>query len=182
MVHRVVGDLEQLGWARMMAITCWPCGGLAHHPGGEDRGADAVGDEEVHDVDRRVHPPAHVEGERHAGPGVRDRRGTSAPSRPRRDCRPCSRSRSAASAAGWPGLASASGAGDVRVAAHQEQPSGLDDVRVRRQRRVAVRVPGLQLRGGRAEGTRDRRQRVAGANGVLVSRRRRGAAARSEIG
>ena len=35
--------------------------------------------------------------------------------------------------------------GDARVAAHDEHPARLDDVRVARQRRVAVRVPGLEL-------------------------------------
>ena len=36
---------------------------------------------------------------------------------------------------------------DARFAAHDQHPAGLDDARVRRERRIAVRVPGLELPG-----------------------------------
>ena len=64
-MHGVVADLEEL---RVCLDDCQHLltdGGLAHGPGREDRGAHPVGDEEVHDVQRRIQAATHVEGERH---------------------------------------------------------------------------------------------------------------------
>ena len=63
-----------------------PLGRLRHRAGREEGRAHVVGDEQVEDVDARIEPPAHVQGERDRMAGVGDGR-RSAASQPPRGCR-----------------------------------------------------------------------------------------------
>jgi hypothetical protein len=71
-VHGVVADLEQLRMGSHDGHDVAPVIGLRHGPGREEGGAHVVADQEVQDVDPRIEPPTHVEGERHGAPGAGD--------------------------------------------------------------------------------------------------------------